>query len=106
MKFLSALGLTAGIAAGYLAARELLDGERLASRVPEQAWPAVEAARERLRLARRRADTILDEVERERDRAEEELMRDYHERVGRPVAPPGASSAPPAPAPSGSRRGT
>lgn len=87
MKIVSTLALIAGIAGGYLGARQLLAREDLGERLPEPLRPTVDAVRARLLRARQRAGTVVDEFERERANAERELMRDYHERVGRPLDP-------------------
>lgn len=85
MKIVTTFALIAGIAGGYLGARQLLSRDDLEERLPEPARPVVAAVRARLLLARQRAGTIVTEFERERADAERELMRDYHERVGRPL---------------------
>ncbi|MDA0365789.1 MAG: hypothetical protein O3B31_13060 [Chloroflexi bacterium] len=85
MKIVSTLALIAGITGGYVAARQLLAREDLGEWLPQPLRPTADAVRARLLLARQRAGTVVDEFERERASAERELMRDYHERVGRPL---------------------
>jgi hypothetical protein len=90
VKFATVLGFTAAVAAGYVVARVLIDGEPVIARLPDAARPPVEAVRGRLLAARARAVTVLHEAQRERARAEQELFADYYRRVGRPqpgVAP-------------------
>ena len=98
MKLLTAITLAAAAAAGYAAARQLLDRETPDERLPAQLHPAYTAARSRLLLARSRALTVVAEFERERASAEAELTSDYLERVGRPLAG-GSNVTPTAPSP-------
>lgn len=94
MKIAGALALLAGVAGGYLGARELMRREAPPQWLPEPLRPAHDAMRTRLLLARQRAGTVVEEFERERASAEAELLRDYHERVGRPLSADAAAHRP------------
>ncbi len=95
MKLLTFAGFAGAAAAGFFAAKTLLEREDLLDRVPAPARPPIAAARARLLAARRRASTVVAEAKRERDAAEIELTADYYRRVGRPV-PTGLGGAAPA----------
>ncbi len=71
--------LTAGVAAGFAAARQLLADEGIPDTVPPEARARLERPRERLLGARARAKEALREARIERDAATESLTQRYHE---------------------------
>jgi hypothetical protein len=89
VRLIAAVVVLAGAAAGYVGARRLLSREQLPEQVPAPLRAPLEQLRSRLEVARLRAAAIIEEADRERRAAEAEMMRDYHQRVGRPQdAPP------------------
>jgi len=85
MAFRVLLTATIGIAAGYVAARQLLadSAPEQLERLPEGARGPLLAARRRLIAAQAKADEALREGRIERDAATAELMAEYHRMAGR-----------------------
>ena len=85
MSFRGLLTTTAAIAAGFVAARQLISDEapRQITQLPEGARGPLLAARGRLLAGRVRAREALREARAERDAATAELMAEYQRTTGR-----------------------
>jgi hypothetical protein len=85
MRLSSILLVHAGLAAGFVAARQLLatDDAKL-DELPEGVRGPLKAARSRLERVRARAVEGLAEGAREADAAQAALMLEYRQRAGRP----------------------
>ncbi len=83
MKLSTLATLTIGVTAGYLGARALMDRDTLPDELPEPLRERLERARARLLRARGEAMGALEEMERVRHAARQELTDDYLRRVCR-----------------------
>lgn len=83
MRLSTLLLSTTATAAGLAAARWLMGPAGRIERLPAPARPPLQAARTRLLAARGRAAEALRAGAAERDAAQRDLTREYHERAGR-----------------------
>jgi hypothetical protein len=86
VRFTSVLAVNAGMALGFVAARQLLSDEAPAQieRLPSGVRGPLWAARRGLIRARARASVAWNEGVAERDRAHEELTQEYRRRTALP----------------------